>query len=182
MKKDSIVLKWALTIFRIIVGWYFLYEGIDKLMTPGWTAEVYLMNTRWIFSGVFHQIAENPGIMTIVDFVNIWGFILIGIFLFIGLFVRYSSIVGALLLSLYFVAYPPIPGYTFGTVAEGSYIWVNKTLIILLVLVIFIILPNGYGLGIDRMIKHWRKRSRVLLFQHQKVRIFSLTAVNYFVI
>lgn len=157
MKKDGIALRWAFTIFRILVGWYILYEGIDKLLTPGWTAEVYLMNTRWIFSGLFHQIAENPGIMKIVDFINIWGLIFIGISLFIGLLVRYASIFGALLLLLYFVAYPPIPGFTFGTVVEGSYIWVNKTLIILSVLIIFILLPNGFGFGIDRLIKRWKK-------------------------
>jgi len=29
----------------------------------------------------------------------------------------------------YFIAYPPVPGYTFGVPVEGSYLWVNKTLI-----------------------------------------------------
>ncbi len=106
MKKNNIS-TWFLTIFRIVVGWYFLYEGIEKLINPSWTAQGYLANSRWIFADIFHQMAENPEMMKVIDFLNIWGLILIGLSLFIGFLVRWSSITGSLLLLLYFVAYPP---------------------------------------------------------------------------
>jgi uncharacterized membrane protein YphA (DoxX/SURF4 family) len=155
MKKNEI-LTWTLTSLRVVLGWYFLYEGIDKLMTPGWTSQVYLVNSRWIFADIFHQMSENPVVMKLVDLLNIWGLILIGLSLFIGLLVRWSSIAGVFLLLFYFVAYPPIPGYTFGTVAEGSYIWVSKTLILVFILLVFIALPADIWYGLDRLIKRWK--------------------------
>jgi uncharacterized membrane protein YphA (DoxX/SURF4 family) len=149
-------LSWALTALRIVIGWYFLYEGIDKLLTPGWTSKMYLMESRWIFAEIFHQMASNPGIIRLVDFLNIWGLILIGLSLFTGLWVRWSSIAGALLLLFYFVAHPPIPGYTFGAVTEGSYIWINKTLILMFIMVVFAFLPSDIWYGIDRLISRWK--------------------------
>jgi len=150
-------LYYLLTGLRILVGWHFLYEGISKLLTPGWSAKIYLMGSNWIFSDLFHRMADSPAIMKAVDFLNIWGLILIGLSLFIGLLVRWSSIAGAILLLFYFVAYPPIPGYTFGSVAEGSYMWVNKTLIEFVILLIFTALPADYFFGADRLIKRWKE-------------------------
>ncbi len=154
MKKISIYL---LTGLRMLVGWHFLYEGIAKLMTHGWSAKAYLTGTRWIFSDLFHQMAASDGVMRVVDFLNIWGLILIGLSLMLGLFVRWSSIAGAVLLLFYFVAYPPIPGYTMGTVTEGSYLWVNKTLIELVILLVFTAIPVDFFWSMDRIIKRWRE-------------------------
>jgi uncharacterized membrane protein YphA (DoxX/SURF4 family) len=155
--KNRSILTWTLTLTRMVIGWYFLYEGIHKLLTPQWTAKIFLMDSRWIFSGIFQQMAENPALMQIIDFLNIWGLILIGISLVTGMFVRWSSIAGSVLLLFYFAAYPPLPGYTFGTVSEGSYLWVNRTFILMFILIIFALLPSGIWYGIDRMISRWKK-------------------------
>ena len=154
MKKNSIYL---LTGLRILVGWHFLYEGIAKLAVPGWTAKFYLQGSRWIFADLFHQMAESPAVMGVVDFMNVWGLILIGLSLFVGLLTRWSSVAGAVLLLFYFVAYPPIPGYTFGTVTEGSYVWVNKTLIEFFILLVFMAVPADFFFGIDRLLKKWKE-------------------------
>ncbi len=37
-----------LAIIRIIIGWYFLYEGLDKLTDPIWTSAGYLEQSRYI--------------------------------------------------------------------------------------------------------------------------------------
>ncbi|MFA6129284.1 MAG: DoxX family membrane protein, partial [Bacteroidales bacterium] len=153
MKKYS---NYLLTGLRMIVGWHFLYEGITKLMSTGWSAKMYLMGSKWIFADIFHQMAASAGIMKVVDFLNIWGLILIGLSLFVGLLVRWSSIAGAVLLLFYFVAYPPIPGYTFGAVTEGSYLWVNKTLIEFFILLVFTALPVDFFFGFDRWIRRWK--------------------------
>ena len=102
--------KYLLTFLRIVIGWHFLYEGIAKLVISNWSAKTYLMGSKWIFAGVFHYLAASEQIMNVVDFLNIWGLILIGLSLLSGLFVRWSSMAGAVLLLFYFVAYPPIPG------------------------------------------------------------------------
>jgi uncharacterized membrane protein YphA (DoxX/SURF4 family) len=154
MKKYS---SYLLTILRILIGWHFLYEGITKLINPGWTAKYYLLGSKWIFADLFHSMASSPGVMNIVDFLNVWGLILIGLSLFIGLFVRWSSIAGAVLLFFYFVAYPPILGYTFGSVTEGTYQWVDKNLIELVMLIVFASLPVDFLFGADRWMKNWKE-------------------------
>ncbi len=146
-----------LTLLRIVVGWHFMYEGIAKLLTPGWTAKTYLIGSMWIFNGIFQQMADSPKVMNVVDFLNVWGLILIGFSLLIGLFVRWSSVAGAIMLLFYFVAYPPIPGYTLGAISEGSYLVVNKVLIEFFILVVFIAMPSGFMFGADRWIKRWKE-------------------------
>lgn len=154
MKKYT---TYLFTVLRILIGWHFLYEGISKLISPGWTAKYYLMGSRWIFADFFHWMASSPGIMKAVDFLNVWGLILIGLSLFIGLLVRWSGIAGSVLLLFYFVAYPPISGYTFGMVTEGNYQWVDKNLIELFMLVVLAALPADFLFGADRWLKHWRE-------------------------
>jgi uncharacterized membrane protein YphA (DoxX/SURF4 family) len=154
MKKYS---SYLLTLLRILIGWHFLYEGITKLLISGWSAKYYLLGSKWIFAGLFHWMASSPNVLKAVDFLNVWGLILIGFSLFIGLFVRWSSIAGAVLLFFYFVAYPPILGHTFGVVAEGNYQWVDKNLIELFILLVFAVLPAGYFFGVDRWLKHWKE-------------------------
>lgn len=154
MKKYSFYL---LTALRIITGWHFLYEGVVKLMNPTWSAKAYLLGSKWIFADFFQWIASSPALMGAVDLINTWGLVLIGLSLFTGLLVRWSATGGALLLLLYFAAYPPIPGYTMGVVAEGSYLWVNKTLIELVMMMVFIGLPREFTFGADRWIKRWKE-------------------------
>jgi uncharacterized membrane protein YphA (DoxX/SURF4 family) len=154
MKRYS---SYLLTLLRILIGWHFLYEGITKLISPDWSAKFYLLGSKWIFAGLFHWMASSPNILKAVDFLNIWGLILIGLSLFLGLFVRWSSVAGAILLFFYFVAYPPISGYTLGVVAEGNYQWVDKNLIEFFVLIVFVTLPTEYFFGVDRWLKHWKE-------------------------
>ncbi len=165
MKKYS---KYLLTMLRVVIGWHFLYEGIAKLFIPGWTAKTYLLGSKWIFAGLFHSMASSPHIMNVVDFLNIWGLILIGLSLFLGIFVRWSSIAGAVLLLFYFVAYPPIPGYTLGNIAEGSYLVVNKVLVELFILVVFTTLPADFMFGADRWIKRWKEEKAQVPVPHSK--------------
>ena len=73
-----------------------------------------------------------------------------------GLLARWASIFGALMLLFYFIAYPPIPGYMIGVISEGSYLWVNKTMIEFFVLVTFAFVSSDYFFGIDRLYKRWK--------------------------
>ena len=150
-------INYLLTALRILVGWHFLYEGISKLMNPGWSAKMYLLGSKWILSDFFHWLASSADVMKIVDFLNIWGLILIGLSLFIGLFSRWSSLFGGLLLLFYIVSYPSLPGYTFGTVSEGDYLFVNKTMIELFLLIVFSALPADSFFGADRLLKRWHE-------------------------
>ena len=100
-------MKTIITIIRVAVGWHFLYEGCIKLFAADWSAVSYLNNTHGFLSGFYHWLAASPMRMEIVDFLNVWGLILIGLALFVGLCARWASLAGALLLTLYYFAYPP---------------------------------------------------------------------------
>jgi uncharacterized membrane protein YphA (DoxX/SURF4 family) len=159
VSKDRIapLFQWALTIVRIAAGWHFLYEGIAKIMTEDWSSAPYLAGSKWIFGPLFNAMAESPTVIALVDFINIWGMILVGLGLIIGLFTRWASSGGAIMLFFYFVAYPPIPGFMTGVPAEGSYLWVNRNLIEFFVLIAFIFISTDYLFGLDRLFKRWRE-------------------------
>jgi thiosulfate dehydrogenase [quinone] large subunit len=70
--KVSPVVRWTLTIVRIVIGWHFLYEGISKIMTAGWSSAPYLLGSKWIFAPLFNAMANNPSLVAVIDFINIW--------------------------------------------------------------------------------------------------------------
>ena len=119
-KRFERTLQWLLTIVRIVIGWHFLYEGIAKIIATDWSSAPYLAASKWIFAPLFQQMADSASVIAVIDFLNIWGMILVGLGLMFGLFTRWASAGGALMLLFYFVAYPPFPGYMFGVVTKPS--------------------------------------------------------------
>ncbi len=150
------VTQWLLTVIRITIGWHFLYEGIAKIVTTGWSSAPYLAGSRWIFAPLFNSMAGNSVVISFVDFMNIYGMIFVGLGLILGLLTRWASLGGAVMLLFYFVAYPPIPGYTVGVPVEGSYLWINKTLIEFFVLGAFIFISSDLHFSIDRLYNRWK--------------------------
>ncbi len=148
---------YLLTILRILVGWHFLYEGISKIIAGNWSSSAYLAGSKWIFAPVFHWMAGNAGVIQVVDLLNIWGMTLVGVGLILGLFSRWASAGGALMLLFYFIAYPPVPGYMFAVPMDGSYLWVNKTLIEFFVLAVLVFVSSDDLFGIDRLFSRWRE-------------------------
>ncbi len=90
----------------VLTGWYFLYEGIIKLFSPGWITFGFLMSTEGIFSNFFHSLAENLTPLEPVNFFNGWGLITIDIGLITVTLSRIASLSGALLVFLYYLAHP----------------------------------------------------------------------------
>jgi len=149
---------YVLALLRMAIGWHFLYEGISKLFTPNWSSAGYLMISKWIFSGLFQWIAANPPVLKIVDFLNVWGLVLIGLALILGCCARVATIAGMALLLLYYLANPPFVGMDFGLVTEGNYLIVDKNLIELIALLVLALSPSSHFLSLDRLIKLWRQK------------------------
>ena len=99
-----------LILLRMGIGWHLLYEGLVKLVSPGWTSAPFLAESRWLFSGAFHWIAAHPLVLRVVDLLNVWGLVLIGLALVLGAFSRLAAVSGIVLLFLYYVASPPSSG------------------------------------------------------------------------
>jgi thiosulfate dehydrogenase [quinone] large subunit len=70
-------------------------------------------------SQVSSWIVSNSSILHVVDFLNTWGLIAIGLGLIVGLFTRVAAICGAILLMLYYLNNPPLIGMEYSIPTEG---------------------------------------------------------------
>ncbi len=147
----------ALVVLRVFIGWHFLYEGIVKVLNPYWSSAGYLLDTKWIFSGLSTSIVSSPTALKIVDFLNEWALIAIGVGLIAGFLTRTASISGMVLLFLYYIFHPSFIGYTYTTPAEGSYLFVNKNLVEMCALFVLTLFPTGAAIGLDRFISKKNK-------------------------
>lgn len=105
----------AIVLLRLALGWMFLYAGLTKVVNPEWTAKGFLEHAN-TFSGFYGWLA-SPNILPIVDLLNQWGLTLIGAALILGILVRCSSHLGALMMLLYY-----FPALKFPKVGEHAYL------------------------------------------------------------
>jgi thiosulfate dehydrogenase [quinone] large subunit len=145
--------SFALVILRITIGWHFLYEGGVKILNPHWTAKSYLLDSGGFMKEFFGFIAGNQTLLSISDTANAWGLALIGLSLIIGIFTRYSSIAGIVLLCLYYLSHPAFPGIEYLFPSDGSYFIINKTLVELFALLVVFAFPTSHIFGLQRLIK-----------------------------
>ncbi len=150
----------TLVVLRLLIGWQLLYEGLAKLFTANWSSLGFLRESQWIMSGFAHWIIANKGVLTVVDFLNTWGLIAIGIGLVLGLFSRAAAIFGAALVFIYYLNNPPLIGLTYSLPTEGSYLIVSKTLIEAAALVVLAVFPTGKLVGLDIYVSRFRNKNR----------------------
>ena len=93
--------KISLFLLRVSIGWLFFYAGITKVLDPSWSAAGYLSGAK-MFTG-FYQFLVSPAILPITNFVNEWGLTLLGASLVLGIFVRLSGKLGAIMMILYWL-------------------------------------------------------------------------------
>lgn len=141
-----------LVVLRVVIGWYFLYEGLAKLLTPGWTSYGYIMDSQGIFAGLFKLLGQNQSLMPLVDAVNIYALIVIGLFLMLGLFEKISCIGAVVLLVLYYLSHPASLNATYLFPPEGSYLWINKNIVMLCAVIVLLVFPTARHIGLDRFI------------------------------
>jgi thiosulfate dehydrogenase (quinone) large subunit len=147
-----------LVMLRVLIGWYFLYEGITKISNPDWTSMGYLMDSKGPFAAMFHSLASNPGVVGMVDWLNMWGLTLIGLGILLGLLTQLSLFMGIVLLVLYYMSHPALASATYIMPQEGSYLIVNKTLIEIFAMLVLFAFPTGQIAGLDRFISKWIKK------------------------
>ena len=144
-------LTW-LVILRIVIGWHFLYEGLVKVFNPSWTSYGYLMDSQGFLSSFFQSLALNQGVIGVVDLINQWGLVLVGLGLVLGIFTRLSTLAGMTLLAFYYFAHPPFPGLEYSLPSEGDYFLVSKVAIEFVAMGILIVFPTGRIIGLDRIV------------------------------
>jgi len=157
--KEAICRQLPIALVRIVIGWHFLYEGWVKIIDPAWSATAYLRYASGPFAGLFHWIGAQAGLLKIIDQLNIWGLVLVGLGLMLGALTRVAAVGGIALLALYYFAYPPLFGPVTNGVAEGSYLIVNKNLVELFALLVVFAFPAP-AFGIDRLLARFRSGSK----------------------
>lgn len=93
--------KLLVFLLRIALGWIFFYAGISKIMTANWSAVGFLKGAK-LFQGMYFYFAD-PSIVSYVSMINKWALLLLGISLILGIFIRFSAPLGAVLLVLYYL-------------------------------------------------------------------------------
>jgi thiosulfate dehydrogenase (quinone) large subunit len=151
----------ALAGLRITMGLLFLYAGIEKLIGIGlgagtnWTAAGFLKfgtAGTWPgaadgavvnpFQGFWINLASNPDMMHFINFIVPWGELGIGIALVLGLFTRFATVMGVLMMALFYVA---SWDFSLGVV--------NSDLVYLIVLAYLGIAGAGEVYGLDREVE-----------------------------
>lgn len=127
---------------RLSLGWIFLYAGFTKLANPAWTAAGFLKGSQ-TFPDLY-KLFTDPTILPIVNFLNEWGQLLLGISLILGIGVRLSSILGAALMVLYY-----LPQLSFPYIGKTSFI-VDQHIIFALVLIYFAVIRAGRVYGFEQ--------------------------------
>jgi len=95
---------------------------------------------------------EDTRLLEWADRTVAWGLTLAGLGLLLGCFTRLSSLVGAILLLLFYLAMPPLPGLPDNPMVEGKYLFVNKNLIEALALLTLATTASGRWFGIDGLL------------------------------
>ncbi|MEK7148164.1 MAG: DoxX family protein [Patescibacteria group bacterium] len=134
--------KLFLFLLRISLGFLFLYAGFTKVIDPGWSAAGYLKGAV-TFSGFYQWLASSQ-ILPFTNFLNEWGLTLIGVALILGVFVRLSAMLGAIIMILYY-----FPILDFPLVGEHGYI-VDEHIIYATVLLLLGSLQAGRVWGLEK--------------------------------
>lgn len=132
--------KISLFLLRVSLGWLFFYAGITKVVNDAWSAEGYIKGAK-TFSG-FYNLLLSPNVLPVINFVNEWGLVLLGVSLIVGIAVRLSSFFGIILMLLYYLVLDfPYPN-------ANSYI-VDQHIVYIFSLFAFISFRAGRVWGLD---------------------------------
>ncbi|HEY3132185.1 MAG TPA: DoxX subfamily [Acidobacteriota bacterium] len=155
--------RFSLVLLRTLIGWHFLYEGYYKLVLPAWTrqgqplghwtAAGYLKGATGPFAGLFHSLADprwgslvNGGVEILL--------LLIGLSLILGFLTQLGCWGALLFLTLVYLAAIPVHGIP-QQGSEGTYLFVNKTLIEWVGVLVLTSFRTGEIAGLDLL---WRRR------------------------
>jgi len=141
-------------LLRLTMGWIFLWSGMDKLVTD-FSASGFLVNaTQGPLGGWFQDLGRNQTALDVINPLVIWGQILIGTTLVLGLFTRAGLFWGAVMVMMFYLAqFPP---------ANNPFM--DEHLVYILIFGLLGALGAGRILGVDAWIERipWVKRNRVV--------------------
>ena len=147
----------ALIVLRTLIGWHFLYEGVHKLMLPGWTrlgqpapawsAAGYLSASTGPLAPLFRALSQSPA-LGVIDTVLPVGLLLVGSSLMLGLFTQWGCAGALAFLAVFYLSGVPTTGVP-QPGAEGAYLIVSKNLVELGAVLAVLVFRTGRIAGLD---------------------------------
>jgi len=130
-----------------IEGGMKVYAGLTKL--GDWSAAGYLSGSTGPFAAFFQSLAGS----VVVDMLNVWGQILIGLGLILGLLVRPASTFAAIMMILYYFAQFE---------QNTSHGYIDDHIVYALIFVVFMAGGVGHMFGLDGLVsRHARKNKKL---------------------
>lgn len=135
--------------FRLAMAWTFLYAASHQVFDPTWSVAGFLGSTK-TFNGLFAVLA-TPALAPVTSFLVAYGHLLIGLSLLFGLMVRVSSVLGALLMVLYWMAHMDWP-----YISNTNNFILDYHLVYAGVLVYLMVKHAGHVWGLDALVENVR--------------------------
>lgn len=142
--------KVSLLIARLSMGWFFLYAGFVKVINPDFSAAGYILQTHHLVG--LYQWFASPAILPIINFLNAWGQVAIGLALIVGLLTRFTSGVGIFLMVMYY-----IPVLNFPLAGQHGYI-IDDHILYIATFLILIAFNAGKIWGVDGVLSRRKER------------------------
>jgi|SRR3989344_2972602 len=139
----------SIILLRLGIGWLLFYAGWSKVVTffteaQDWTATGYILGNVKAGGHPFANLLEPFANNVLVDYLNAYGLLLIGLTLILGLLVRWSAFWGIILMILYYLSiFPP----------EHAFV-VDDHVIYALVLIFLAVVGAGRIWGLDKTIEN----------------------------
>lgn len=91
-------------LLRLSMGWIFIWSGFDKLITNFSTGGFLVNATSGPLKDLFVNMGESQTALNIVDPLVVWGQILIGFSLILGIFTRFGLFMAGTQVLLFYIA------------------------------------------------------------------------------
>lgn len=133
--------RYIIFLLRISLGALFFYDGLSKILMENWSAAP-LLEKAVLFPEFFAWFAD-PTRIELVNILNKWGLLLIGLGLILGFGVRIASAMGFILMILYYFMTLSLP------LINGTGFIIDRHIIYGLVFLLLFISRAGYFWGLD---------------------------------
>ncbi len=148
---------WSSVALRVALGFMFLYGGYEKIQTElggKFATSGFLSHVGGPLAYVFTSMSGNP----VVEYLLVYGELLVGLSLILGVVTRVGGVSGALLsILLYLSTLPAMPAtYTGGyfNYLLTTNALINEYIIFALVFVAFVFLVPGRFFGLDGLLQN----------------------------
>ena len=153
---------WFVLALRLMMGFAFLYAGLEKILAAGWSAQGYLLNVAATngnpLEGLFLWMGQTEWFLAVVNIAVPWGELLIGLALIVGAVVRLAAFFGAVMMLLFY----------FGnwSVEHGL---INGDFVYMLVFLAVAAFGAGRILGLDAVIEQYEIDGQPLVERYPKL-------------